>query len=315
MARLVDGKEKRLAELKKEVTKRGFDRHAAVLNHISELSAELQSPAVTALAGHENIEHIIAFPPQIQRGWHYVPKQALLFTATGVTHLLASIWPGEEPQITCLKGCGLMYMKVTLLLLYGFLEIVAQGQDVPAQLSLEFHTVAWHYLSPPLRQFLRGTKAAPGSSTDQTSYSAAAQTGMKNLPIKFSNGVKIYGLLPGEELEELVFQAGTWKRWLYFFRRPISADTLLLLTTNFVVVIREELDVRQGWVLSYIPRNGISEMQNQPRGLGNELSVQLKREDQSAEYKLTLESEAVEAWRMRWIQHGGQWQNLPGEPI
>jgi len=43
--------------------------------------------------------------------------------------------------------------------------------------------------------------------------------------------VKIYGLLPGEELEELVFQAGTWKRWMYFLQRPISADILLSLTS------------------------------------------------------------------------------------
>ena len=305
--------EKRLAQLKQEVPTRGFERHPSVLNTVSDLPTELQSPAVTTLATSEAMQTIIAFPPQIHRGWHYVPKQALLFAPTDVIHLLASIWPDQEPQVTYLKGYGLMYMKVTLLLLYGFLEIVAQGYSSPTRLGMEFNTVAWDRLSPPLRQLLQATKATPGAPTDKTTYSPTAQHALEKLPLKFSNGVKIYGLLPGEELEELVFQPGTWKRWLLVFRRPISANTLLLLTSNYVVVIQEELEVAQGWIVSYVPRNSIIGMQNRPRSLWNELTVQLKRGDQTAEYKLLLKNEAAQCWRVRWIQHGGQWQDLPGE--
>jgi hypothetical protein len=121
----------RLAQLKRQVPTRGFERHSLILKSISELPGELQSPAVTALGTNEAFRAIIAFPPQIHRGWDYFPKQALLFTATDVIHLLASIWPDQEPQVTRVNGGGLMYMKVTLLLLYGFLEIVAQGQTDP----------------------------------------------------------------------------------------------------------------------------------------------------------------------------------------
>jgi len=311
MARSTYDQEKRLAELKKEVFKRGFDQHASVLKNISELPPELQSPAVTSLATREAIRPIIAFPPQIHRGWYYIPKQALLFTPVDLVHLLASIWPDQEPQVTCLKGSGLMYMKVTLMLLYGFLEIVTQGQGLPARVAMEFNTVAWHDLSASLRQLLQVAKAAPAMRADKASYSPSVQKDFEKLPLKFSNGVKIYGLLPGEELEELVFQTSTWRRWLYFFRQPISANTLLLLTTNYMVVIQEELDVEQGWILSYIPRNNIAGIQNRPCGLCNELSVELKRGRQSVEYKLILESEVVEAWRKQWIQHGGQWQDFP----
>ena len=297
MARPIDSQEKRLAELKKEVNQRGFDRHALVLSNLSELPAELQPPAVSELTTRDPIQTIIAFPPQIQRGWHYVPKQALLFTATGVTHLLASIWPDQEPQVTFLKGSGLMYVKVTLLLLYGFLEIVAQGADSPIRLGMEFNTVAWYCLSSPLRQLLQATKTVSCLLVDKACHSSTAKSSIEKLPLKFSNGVKSYGLLPGEELEEFVFQAGTWKRWLYFFRQPVSADTLLLLTTNYMVVIQEELHVKQGWILSYIPRDCITGIQIQPCGEWNELSVQLKRGDQLVKYELLmLTNETVEAW-------------------
>ncbi|RPJ25541.1 MAG: hypothetical protein EHM33_14260 [Chloroflexi bacterium] len=312
MDRSTDDQEKRLTELKKEVLKRGFDRYSSRLKNVSELPIELQSSAVTVRDSHETIQTILVFPPQIQRGWHYVPKQALLFTATGVTHLLASIWPDKEPQVTPLKGCDLMYMKVALLLLYGFLEIVAQGESEPVRLGMEFNTVDWYRLSPPLQCFLEATKVTSDLTLQPADTSSlVTQRAFEELPLKFSNGLRIYGLLPGEKLEEFVFQTATWKRWLYFFQRPVSANTLLSLTSNYMVVIQEELKVKQGWIISYIPRNSITGIQNQPCGLWNELSVRLAQESQSIDYKLKLKSEAVEVWRRQWVQHGGVWEDLP----
>lgn len=316
MVRSTQDREKRLTELKKEVTKRGFDRHASILQHVSELPAELQSPDVMALAESESIQKIISFPPQIQRGWHYVPKQALLFTPTDVIHLAASIWPEEEAQVTCLTGYGLMYLKVTLMLLYGFLEIVAQGTDSPLRLGMEFNTVAWPYLSAPLRDLLRATQPQARSNVFEGKATCSPMTkrALEKLPLKFSNGLKIYGLLPGEEVDELVFQHRTWKPWLYFFRRPVSPNTLLLLTTNYLVVIDEDLKVEQGWILSYIPRHIITGIQSQACGQWHELSVRLERGDQCVDYKLMLKNECAEAWHTLWTQRGGQWRALPEQP-
>jgi hypothetical protein len=315
MARAAADREKRLAELKREVTKRGFDRHACRLSHFCELPGELRAPSLAALTARETIQDIILFPPQIQRGWHYVPKQALLFTATGIIHLLASIWPDQEPQVTCLNGCGLMYLRATLLLLYGYLEIVAQGQECPIRLGMEFNTVAWYAISAPLQQFLNGSKTAFPLPADQVAFSPNVRQAFQELPFKFFNGVQLYGLLPGEELEELIFQENTCKRWLYFFQHPITANTLLMLTTNYMVVIQEDLNMHQGWIVSYLPRESILGIQSQLRGSWNELSVQLKRGAQLANYKILLASESTEAWRSQWAAHGGQWQDLPCQPV
>jgi hypothetical protein len=70
-----------------------------------------------------------------------------------------------------------------------------------------------------------------------------------------------------------------------------------------MVVIQEELGIPQGWVLSYIPRECITEMRNRPLDLCSELIVQLQRENQAAEYSLLLTSDALEAWRKPWIQN------------
>ncbi|MCJ7433834.1 MAG: hypothetical protein MUO77_10140 [Anaerolineales bacterium] len=311
MNRLPAEQEKRLFQLKQEVTKRGFDRHASILKDTTELPPELQSSAVIKVTSDIAIETIILFPPQLHRGWDYIPKQALLFTSTGMIHLLASIWPDQEPRLTSIKGHDFIYMNVKLLLLYGLLEIVACGQTSPVRLGMEFNTVAWYKLSEPLRKLLQSTRPKPDISPDDVDCSPDVQQTFAELPLKFSNGVKIYGLLPGEQLVDLVFQPGVWKRWLHFSRQPVIANTLLMLTSNYMVIIREELKVSQGWVLTYIPRACIAEMQCGPGvNTHDELIVKLERGDQKADYKISLNSEYVEAWHLLWSRHGDSCTNL-----
>lgn len=297
----------RIAQLIKQVPTRGIERHPFPVKSIKELPAELQSPAVHQLPDQSAYNPLIVFPPQIHRGWNYIPKQALLFTPTDVAHLLASIWPGQEPQITHVYGSGLLYMEVKLILLYGFLEIVTQGPSTPIRLGMEFNTVAWHQLSRPLYRLLQATAAAPTTMEEKTRAGLDAYQALEKLPIKFSNGVRLYGLLPGESLEELVFQPGTWNRFLLLFRRPVTPNILLALTSNFMVVIREELQVSQGWIFSFIPRTSITGIQNRPANGDNELSILLKKDDQSVEYKLLLKSDTVQAWCSRWLELGGCW--------
>ena len=305
--------DKRLTQLRREVLARGYDRHPSLLYNISDLPAELQSPELTNLVGSKAFETSFAFPAQIHHGWKYVPKQALLFTSSDVIHLLASIWPDQPPQITSINRHELMYMKVSLLLLYGLLEIVAQGQDTPNLISIEFNTVAWNRMSQSLERFLQSTHATPGLPFVYNAFSTSIQQDVKKLPIKFSNGVYLYGQLPDDELEELVFQPAINKRWLIFGRRPLICSTLLLLTTNYFVVIQEDPYVKLGWIITYIPRSNITGIQNQPCSLWNEITVQLKREKHTKEYKLLLKYEITQAWREKWIGHNGQWIDIPAE--
>ncbi len=305
--------DQRLTQLRREVLVRGYDRHPSLLHNVSGLPVELQSPAVTNLVSAKALETIIAFPAQIQHGWKFVPKQALLFTTTEVIHLLASIWPDQEPQITSVNGRDLMYMRVSLLLLYGFLEIVAQGADMPTQINIEFNTVAWYRISQPLEKILLASKGTPCKQFENIIISANIRQDIKKLPFKFSNSVYMYGQLPGEELEELVFQPAINKRWLILGRRPLISNTVLLLTTNFMMVIQEDPHVKLGWIITYIPRSNITRLHNQPCRLWNELTIQLDREEQTKEYKLLLKDEITQAWREKWIGHSGQWIDLPAE--
>ncbi len=301
---------KRLSLLKREILARGFDRHPSILNIISDLPSELQSPVVKNFSTTEDIRKIIFFPQQIQRGWCYVPKQALIFTKSDVIHLLASIWPGEEPQVTRLSSPDLIYLKADLILLYGFLEIAAKGQDSPVRLGVEFNAVYWDLFAPFLRNLLKTQDVAPPSPEEGFASSPSLQEQIDGLPLKFTNGLRIHGMLPGENLEELVFQASTWKRRLLFFRKQITADTLILLTKNFMVILQEEVGVKQGWIVAYLRRACISEIRGQDFDAWSELTIELKREEQKVDYKLLLPVEAARVWRERWVRHEGLWRDV-----
>ena len=58
MDRSSNTQKKRLAELKREVTRPGFDRHAFPLSSIGELPSDLRAPSVTELADREAIQTI-----------------------------------------------------------------------------------------------------------------------------------------------------------------------------------------------------------------------------------------------------------------
>lgn len=305
--------DERVKRLMAEVPTRGIERHPMILKHIGELSTELQSPEVTSLDADSAIQTIIAFPPQIQHGWTYVPKQALLFSDSKVIHLLASIWPGQDPKVTTLNGSGLIYMNVTLILLYGCLEICGMGSDSPTTLITEFNTVAWDQISIPLRRLLEATKTQSNEPSHKESVPVDVNQKPSKLPLKFSNGLKLYGLLPGEKLEDMVFQTGEWKRKFLVIKKPISANTLMLLTSNYMIIIREELGFQYGWIITYIPRNCIVGIQNQIRETGNELTIRLKRGEQSTEYKLPLMNEATEQWKEVWKERGFRWEEVKEE--
>ncbi len=303
--------EKRLSQLKKAVPSRGLARHPSLLRQISELPPELQSSALKSTLAGEEIKQIISFPPQIHRGNHYVPKQALLFTSSGVIHLLASLWPEQEPTVAYLKVSGLLYVKTTLILLYGFLEIITQGTTSPNRLEVEFNTVAWDLMARPIRHMLEINQERHWDLKSGILFYQWREGALEKLPLKFSNGARIYGILPGEELEELSFQSTVWERKLVLFRRIIIANTLLLLTSNYMVIIQEELNVSQGYIITYIPRKSILWIRHQSTTDWAELTVDLTRAGQTTTCKIRLTREVARDWQKCWIQHGGQWQDQP----
>ena len=123
----------------------------------------------------------------------------------------------------------------------------------------------------------------------------------------------IHGVFTGEELEDLFFQPGNWERWQLLFRRAILANTLVILTTNSVAVIQEELEISEGWIISYTPLGNIVAVQNQLYEKLIEIFFLLKQANQTVDYRVLMTHEAVQSWRASRVGQGGQRQDLPAQ--
>jgi hypothetical protein len=78
-----------------------------------------------------------------------------------------------------------------------------------------------------------------------------------------------------------------------------------------MVIIQKELQVSQDWIITYIPRKGILEIQNQSYIEWDELTINLTRAGQTTTCKIQLINEAAQNWHKCWIKHGGQCWELP----
>jgi hypothetical protein len=173
---------------------------------------------------------------------------------------------------------------------------------------VEFNAVFWDFLSLPIRKLLQIPETDLALSSSMQAIPQALQPEIEKLPLKFMNGLRIHGILPGETLENICFQPGSWERRMLVFRKLVTADTLLLLTSNYLVILQEELGVGQGWIVTYLRRNSISLIQNTPTKKWSEITINLQKEGQTTECNLLLTKGAAQRWREQWVQCGGKWQ-------
>ncbi len=299
----------------------GAASHPYQVDSLSELPDSLQEPARQSLGTSERADSIFVVPAQVfsERwfGWRYVPEQALLFTSQGVLHVQDSTRPDQIAQATCLCGADLLYAQVSLLLLYGRLELAGQITDEPGRIIVEFNTVGWHFLQPALQQLLRLAWGQTRIEIPAGARVDATPERLKTLPLKFRNGLRLEGLQQSESLLGFVFQPAVWATRYRFFHRQVSAATLLALTDREMIVIEEERKGRYaayGWILTFYPLASIDEIRASPGRAWQELEVRLTRGAVALDRRILLEQDITEAWRDIWIHHGGAWAG-PNESL
>ncbi|GAB4446463.1 MAG: hypothetical protein Fur0044_42640 [Anaerolineae bacterium] len=221
---------------------RGIETHPYLVSSLAELPSSLQVAARQALSPTEQPDHIFMVPAQsFFRSWlsrRYVPPQGLLFTAQGVLHVQEAASPGEPAQATYLRGDDLLYVQLRLLLLYGRLELVGLANGALTRVVVEFNTVGFSKLQSGLRQLLPLTWGAAKLETSDTLDKTLSE--LDELPLKFKNGLRLYGLQPDECLLGVIFQRSLWKRYGRVLPHQVSANTLLALTDHELVIIEEE---------------------------------------------------------------------------
>lgn len=289
---------------------RGIASHPYRVHSPGDLPVSLRQSAEQTLESRGPVHSIFVVPAQaFLKGWfgrRYVPEQALVFTAQGVLHIQDGATPGQPAQATYLPADDLLYAHLSLLLLYGRLELAGRVGSTLARVVVEFNTVGEPLLQPGLRQLVRqawGKKAALAAG--QTPPEAILRE-LDRLPMKFRNGLRHRGLQSDERLLGFVFQPGIWTRRWRFFSRQVTATTLLALTDRQLVILEEDKTGGQasyGWIFTFCPLAGVAGIESKPAEAWQELQVHLERGGVAVDRRITLEPDVAVAWRDLWVHH------------
>jgi hypothetical protein len=288
----------------------GLASHPYRVNHPSDLPVSLRQSAEQALESQEPVDSIFVVPAQVSpKGWlglRYTPEQALLFTSHGVLHVQDGAAPGQAAQTTYLRAADLLYAHLSLILLYGRLELAGQVNGTLAHIVVEFNTAAESLLQPGLRQLVR---QAWGQTTALAAGQGQPETVLRELgwlPMKFSNGLWYHGLQPDERLLGFVFQPSIWTRRWRFLPYQVSATTLLALTDRQLIILTENKVGRQanyGWIFTFCPLAGVVGIEQKPVGPWQELQMHLERGGAAVDRRITLEPQVALAWRDLWTHY------------
>jgi hypothetical protein len=284
--------------------------HPEFIHSLDALPDTLATLARAALPSGQRSSGALLLPAEYYTrkmlAWEYVPERALIFLDGAALYVRAE-GPETAAQTVLLDSQSLLYVRSSLLLLYGLLEFKANCGPQTVDVRLEYNTVIWRALRDPLGQFV--SKTGPTRPIAQgPAVKPANEAMLATLPYKFANGVRYYSLEPGECLDAVVFQPAIWvERSL--FPRQVTPNTLFVLTDAKVVLIEESRSLpwrrkpsqgEYGWIFTFIPHDRVTGMVVTPRDGLAELRLTLEWGAAREARTLLLEPEVARRWEEAW---------------
>ncbi len=282
---------------------RGMASHPYAIRSITNLPGSLPALATRSLPSEEQVRSIFVVPQTTYLTSENQPRreneQALIFCTHGVLHVQDGDSSGRPGHSTFLRADSVLYVRLSLILLYGRLEIIGQVNDQPVPLVIEYNTVGHELLQPSLIYFLQQASAtieAPwvDRSTEQNAWQV-----VDGLELRYRNGLFCYALLPDEHLMGVAFQPEIRQRlWYGVSKRVVSASVLALTDRQVIVVGEEETNKRHqyGWVITYFPRSSVDGVTATSEDGKQCLRVRLRKPGGRVEQEVDLPQTTGEDW-------------------
>ena len=273
------------------------------------LAVSKRLPGALLIRG-EALHSICVFPGRTHlkdmHRWEAVPGQALLFTDKRAFLIQAPFSPDQAATTVCLPAADLLYAHLSLILMYGRLELVGQNR---LRLRVDFNAAGFHIIQPGLQQFLaaasvKNNRPAPDTDPDvDRTQTLLDELGGRSY--KFRNGLALYGLLPGERLLGCVYQPGLRARRWRLFPYKVSETALLALTDQQLILVEEQSRSRfpaYGWIFTFQPRHAIEKVALTSAPPWQELNIGLKGQAGLNDRHILLETPQALAWQELWSQ-------------
>jgi hypothetical protein len=285
-------------------------QHPYRAKSLADLPVDLKRLAEPSLPPDDPIREIFVVPAQLvplklggKGGMRNVPEQALLFTTQGALHVIGAGPAGHPPETIYIRGEDLIYANLTVVLLYGRLELCCVADGTLTRIVVEYNTVG-HYLVQPGLLNLLDLACKPIASEQLPNWKTPGLLGqLEGKSLKFRNGLANYALQPDEHLLGYVYQPRILKRYWRVFKRLLAPAGLLALTDRELILIEEGRSsaTSYGWYFSFCPRTNITGFETMPNGELIDLSVQLTKEAVTTDHLMTLDVKTTQEWQALWM--------------
>ena len=274
---------------------------------IADLPEGIRQSVDQSLKPGESVNLIVFFPPRTVPGsWKGDLSPAfplaVLATSQGVLCVHGKSSPARFPAATSFHANRLLYVLNSLVLLYGRLEFVGEENGDLARIVVEYNAIGQSLMELLIKQCLSmaygplNPEASRGKLNDFLLKQLAAES------IKFWNGLRLHALQPGEKLLGYVFQPRIVQRSWYWFHHPIAPATLLALTDQALILIKEDWSrvSSYGWHITICPRDCVAEIRTAPNREWSDVSVHLIRNNVTVEHRVTVENGIAQRWEELW---------------
>ena len=283
---------------------RSLSTRPFLLDTIDQLPESLLELVKSYLPNNQVIEGIFVIPPETySRGFrpHLNPLQALIFTQLGILHIAASSKRGQPGDGVWISADEIYVIKLSLILLYGKLEIFAvqHGQDL--SIEVEYNTVAHDLLAPVLRGLIKKTWQKNPAKFNQSAEDATFSDFMK-ISFSFYNGLNNEAIQPGERVLGYVFQPEISEPWLKIFHKKIFPQIVLALTDKQLILLQQDLkfQAHHEWIFTFIPLYRITSIKLVDYMKWQRVSPQLLFDSLQQDIVVILEPTQAQKWRSIW---------------
>jgi hypothetical protein len=286
-------------------------------NSLDKLPPSLAVPAQAALLPRDEVLGAIVAPAEYLARrmvhWEYVPERALILLNDAVLHIVAG--DSDEPaRMERIDASALLYVRSSVILLYGLLEFQADCGANAGSARLEYNTVIWEALNKPLLSLISAACPAPARGEVADARAANEQL-LRTLPFKFANGLRYHSLSPGEQVLAAAFQPAIWRKGRLPIRRQVAPNALLARTDRKLVLIEETRaqswwrpaagQTEYGWIFTYIPLDRVIDISVAPNEEYSELTILLEWGAARETRSLLLEPSVAETWLEVWAGEPG----------
>lgn len=232
-----------------------------------------------------------------------MPLQTLIFMRDGVLHVTEPTSRGKEGSVQWVPAEGIISIKLSIILLYGLLEIWFFDLGKLSKLEVEFNTVGYPILGPMFRGLLRNTWKFNRLDMTELPRDKTFDE-FEKISFSFYNGLKIEALQEDEKLLGHVFQREIKVPWLGIFHRSIAPQTAIAVTDKQIILLQQDLKFtkhHEEWIFTFCPSYRVADVKEVAFNQWQKISIQLLPFGQP-EIKIILEPKNAKKWRDIWDQ-------------